>query len=236
MADQSALSPDLATAPSVPWPQVERFIGLFTHDVRNGLNALELQLTFLGEISDDPDAKAEVKRMRGSVAEITRQLQAVRLAAGTPAPHAFSYPAADFAEDLRERFNRQRADTPARVQWEIEPGTASVEVDPELSLTALLELLANALFHAAEGSVVRVHAACNATAMSLSIRQTLAAAPATSPESWGRTPFSSSRRDGYGLGAFRARRIIESQEGTLRFTYSEADQSLVTTVMLPAAK
>ena len=235
MADRSAPSSDPATAVSVPWPQVERFVGLFTHDVRNGLNALELQLTFLGEVSEDPDAKEEVKRMRSSVADLTRQLQAVRLATSAPNPRAFSYPAADFAEDLRERFDRQHADSTARVRWEIASGTGSVEVDPELSMAAVLELLANALFHAVEGSPVRVHAACDAAAMELAIHQTLAAAPQASPQEWGRTPLASSRRDGYGLGAFRARRIIESQGGTLRFAYSEADQTLVTTVTLPVA-
>ena len=236
MADSSALSSAPTAAINVPWPQVERFVALFTHDIRNGLNALELQLTFLGEISEDPDAREEVKRMRGSVAAITRQLQAVRLASGSPTPHVFPYPAADFAEDLRERFDRQHADTSARVQWEIDPGLGTVEIDPELSLVALLELLANALFHAVEGSSIRVRAARAAAAMSFSIHQPLAAAPSTSPEDWGRTPLSSSRRDGYGLGVFHARRSIEGQRGTLRFTYSETDRSLVTVVTLPGAK
>ena len=143
--------------------------------------------------------------------------------------------AADFVEHLRERFDRQHADTSARVHWEIEPGPGTVEVDPELSIAAVLELLKNALFHAAAGSSIRVHAAWDAAAMHLSIQQTLAAGPSASPEDWGRTPLASSRRDGYGLGTFRARRIVESQRGTVRFTYSEADQSLATTVTLPTA-
>ncbi len=235
MADRSVPSPDPSNAVAVPWPQVERFVSLLTHDIRNGLNALELQLTFLGEISEDLEAKAEVKRMRGSVADITRQLQAVRLATGAPNPHLFAYPAADFIEDVRERFERQQADASSRVRWEVESGAGSVEVDPELSMAALLELLANALSYAAAGSTVRVRATSDAAAMTLSIHQTPASPPQSSPEGWGRSPLSSSRRDGYGLGAFRARRIIESQGGTLHFAYSEADQSLVTTVALPTS-
>ena len=210
-------------------------MGLFTHDVRNGLNALELQLTFLGEISEDPEAKAEVKRMRGSVAEITRQLQAVRVATGVPSPHPFAYPAADFVEDVRERFERQQADVSSRVQWEIESGGGSVAVDPELSMAALLELLANALFHATKDSAVRVDAVSGTAGLTLTIQQSLASLPGDSPEAWGHTPLSSSRRNGYGLGAFRARRIIESQGGSLHFAYKEAEQSLATVVTLPAA-
>ena len=110
----SAFPSDPTGTVEVPWPQVERFVGLFTHDLRNGLNALELQLTFLGEISDDPEAKAEVKRMRGSVADITRQLQAVRLATGTPNPRPFAYKAADLMEDFRDRFERRHGDTSGR--------------------------------------------------------------------------------------------------------------------------
>ncbi len=210
-------------------------MGLFTHDIRNGLNALELQLTFLGEISDDPEAKAEVKRMRGSVAEITRQLQAVRTSTGAPSPHPFTYPSADFVEDVRERFERQQADVSPRVRWEVEPGVASVAVDPELSMTALLELLANALHHAVKDSAVLVRAAGGAAGLTLTIQQSLATPPDDPPEDWGRTPLSSSRRNGYGLGVFRARRIIESQGGSLQFAYDAAKQSLATVMTLPAA-
>ena len=59
----------------VPWDRVEQFIDRLAHDVRNGLNALELQLTFLGEISSDPETVAEVKRLRGTLSTVTRQLQ-----------------------------------------------------------------------------------------------------------------------------------------------------------------
>lgn len=217
----------------MPWSRVERFVGLFTHDLRNGLNALELQLTLLGEISDDPVAKAEVKRMRGTVAEVTRQLQAVRLSTGAPTPHLFAYPAADFLEDLRERFDRQHPDALARVQWEVAVGAGSLVIDPELTMAALLELLGNALLYAVGKSTVQVHATAGPDGLTLTIREQSALAPSDSPEEWGRSPLSSSRRDGYGLGAFRAWRIIALQNGTLRFAHSEADQCLVTTVVMP---
>ena len=142
MADRTVLSPTLPTdAPSVPWPRIERFVALFTHDVRNGLNALELQLTLLNELSSDPEVKAEVKGMRASLADLTRQLQRVRNATGAPTPHLFAYPAVDFVEDLRDRFQRQDAGRAARVRWEIVPGTETIQVDPELSMAAVLELL-----------------------------------------------------------------------------------------------
>lgn len=220
---------------TVPWPQVERFVGLFTHDIRNGLNAVELQLTLLGEISDDPSVKEEVRRVRASVGDITRQLHAVRLATGPLTPHLFLYPAVDFVEDLRERFERRYPDATARTRWQVELGRCSLSIDPELSMTALLELLGNALLFALDGSLIEVRAEDGADGMMFAIRQSCGAAPVDAPDNWGRTPLTSSRRDGYGLGAFRAWRTIEAQKGTLRFTFLEGEQSMVTTVVLPVA-
>ena len=54
------------------------FVGQLTHDVRNGLNALELQLTFLGEISTDPEAVDGDQAAAGTLTDITRQLQALQ--------------------------------------------------------------------------------------------------------------------------------------------------------------
>ena len=236
MAANPALSPVPTGGLSVPWSSAERFVGLFTHDIRNGLNAVELQLTLLGEISDDPGVKEEVKRVRASVAGITRQLHAVRIVTAAPTPHLLPYPAADFVEDFRERFERQHPADPARIHWEIELGDRSLSIDPELSMAALLELLNNSLLFATDNSRIAVRIEDRADGMTLTIRQPAGTAPASSPQDWGKTPWSSSRRNGYGLGAFQARRTIETQKGTLHFAYSEEDQSVVTTVVLPAAE
>ncbi len=236
MADRSASSPIPGVAAvEVPWPRVESFVGKLTHDVRNGFNAIELQVTLIGELSDDPEIKEEVKRIRQSLAGLTRQLQAVRAATGEPTTHLFPYPAADLLEDLRERLERQHADAAARVQWAMEAGAATVNIDPEQTLNAALELLGNALQHAAEGSTVRVETHAGIDGVAVAIHQGLAAAPVHPPAEWGRTPLLSTRRNVYGLGAFRARRILEAQGGTLEYVYTEVDRALVTTFILPLA-
>ncbi len=235
MAAIPAPSPTSPVTLSVPWRRIERFIELLTHDLRNGLNAIELQLTLLSEISDDPEVKTEVKRVRGSVADLTRQLQAVRLATAGPQTHVLDYPAADFVEDLRERLDRERPDATARVLWEIEAGKGSLAIDPALSMTALLELLGNALHFAREGTTVRVRAVGGPSGLIFSITETLVNPPVDSPADWGHSPLSSTRRDRYGLGTFRARRITEAVGGSLRFDYAEGDQSLTASVVLPAA-
>lgn len=229
-----APGPDPASV-TVPWPRVEQFVGRFAHDVRNGLNAVELQLTLIGEIAADEEVRAEVKRIRSSLADLTRQIQAVRLATGAPTAHLFPYPAGDFFEDLRERFERQHGAAAARMEWTLEAGAGAVNVDPEQSMAALLELLGNAVQFATPNSPIRAGAKDGDGAVVFAIREQLATPPAESPEQWGRTPLLSSRRNGYGLGAFRARRIIETQHGTLRYAYRPDDQSLTTTVELPLA-
>lgn len=236
MADRSvSFSDPAAAAVEVPWTRVEGFVGKLTHDIRNGFNALELQVTLIGELSDDPEIKDEVKRVRQGLADLTRQLQAVRVATGAPTTHLFPYPAGDFLEDLRERFEKRHGEAAGRVQWASEAGTASVNIDPEQTMAAALELLDNALQHAADGSSLRVEMRAGTGSVALSIRQQLAAPLAAPPTDWGRTPLLSSRRNAYGLGAFRALRILKAQACSLEYAFTEADHSLVTTVTLPLA-
>lgn len=236
MADRSATSLDPAIAAvEVPWTRIEGFVGKLTHDIRNGFNALELQVTLIGELSDDPEIKEEVKRVRQGLADLTRQLQAVRVATGAPTMHLFPYPAADFLEDLRERFEKRHGEAAGRVQWASEAGAATVNIDPEQTMAAALELLGNALQHAAGESSVRVEMRAVAGGVAISTHQQLADTLAAPPADWGRTPLLSSRRNAYGLGAFRARRILETQACSLEYAFTEADRSLVTVVTLPLA-
>ena len=221
------------SATEVPWERIEQFVGQLAHDVRNGLNALELQLTFLGEISTDPEAAAEVKLIRKTLSDVTRQLQAVRNSTAAPSLNKLDYPAKDFFEDLQERFERQEAAGKARVQWQIDMGAVSLSIDPETTMSAFLELLANALRFGGAGTAVIMTAAVNADAASVTLRETPSPAPAFPLEAWGRSPLLSSRRGAYGIGLFRVRRILESQGGSYRVDYSEPDQTLITRVTLP---
>ena len=239
MSSNVPTPPVQATVPSgtvIPWEKVEQFVGQLCHDVRNGLNACELQLTFLAEISTDPEAAEEVKGLRTTLAGITKQLQAVRLATGSSKAHPLDYPAADLFEDLRERFGRLHAAVAGRVEWRAEvSGETLVAVDPELTLNAGLELLNNAL-HFGEAATPVVCAMWEeAGQVVCSVQQTPAEAPGTLPEDWGRAPLTSTRRGAYGLGLFRARRGLEAQGSRLTFRYSPEQRTLTATMTLPAA-
>ena len=229
---QSDLAENAGAKTQVPWERIERFVGQLTHDVRNGLNALELQLTFLGEISTDPEAIEEVKRIRGSLADITRHLQAVRTATGTISLHQFDYPAIEFFEDLKERFERSQSALKDRLQWRIQAGTEALAIDPEQTMAALLELLANASHFSAADNVVVFEAKMDGATVVITVSEPCSTPPTVSVAEWGRTPFLSTRRAAYGLGLFRVRRIVESQKGSFDVAYSAAEQALVSRVTL----
>ena len=234
-ASPTPSAPDSVRTLSVPWARIEQFVGQFTHDVRNGLNALELQLTLLGEISANAEVIAEVKAIRNTLMDVTRQLQLVKAFTGPILPHLLSYPAKDFFEDLRDRFGRLHPDAAGKVAWKIATGDVALEVDPELSLSALLELLANAIHFGGESPAISLLAEAPAAGgITVTLRESHSQPPAVAAGDWGRTPLLTTRRGAYGLGLFRVRRIIEAQGGTLRADYSAANNVLTTMISLPA--
>ena len=221
--------------PTVPWERVEGFVGQLTHDIRNGLNAVELQLTYLGEISTDPEAVDEIKRLRNSLANVTRQLLTLRTAMVTVTPYPQEYPAEEFFDDLRERFAKLRTEGTGEVVWDVKLDAGSLlSVDPELTINALLELLGNAL-HFTRGATepIRVQVTQDEHRVTFSLREPQPAEPGVPPDDWGRTPLLTTRRGAYGLGLFRVRRCLEAQGGTLDVAYSGEQNTLTTNVTLP---
>ena len=240
--------------PSVPWERVDQFLGQFTHDLRNGLNALELQLTLLGELNQDPTLGEDIVAMRSTLGNLSREMQAVRVAAGPVSPNPIPYPAGDLLEDLRERQEKRSA---GGFSWQFAPELTevTVEIDPELVLTALLQVLANALRFRESGDAGALPAptlqAHSGGGMRAGSRPGLVVeihepkpqplAPETLA-TWGAEPLHLTKRGGYGLGLFHARRIIEAHGGTLRASWSSGAAGdaaagagvLITTIWLPA--
>src|SRR5258708_30312056 len=104
MAEQP--SEDRTDDLNVAWIDVVRFIGQLSHDLRNHLNAIELQSAYISELERDDDLKGEIKRLRVMISGLTSTLQSLSKAVSVVKPNLISYPAADFVEDLREKINR----------------------------------------------------------------------------------------------------------------------------------
>ena len=106
---------DRSDSLSVPWVDAVRFIRQLSHDLRNHLNAIELQSAYVSELEGDAKLKGEVNRLREMISGLTSVLQEVSGGLGEVKPNLISYRASDFVEDLRKKIaqefpNRWRRD------------------------------------------------------------------------------------------------------------------------------
>src|SRR2546427_11255704 len=89
---------------SIPWIDTVRFIRQLGHDLRNHLNAIELQSAYVSELEGDPKLKGELHRLREMISGLTSILQKVSVGLGEVKPSRISYQASDFVEDLRKKI------------------------------------------------------------------------------------------------------------------------------------
>lgn len=222
--------------PKVSWPEVTKFIGQLNHDVRNHLNGIELQSAFLGEIVEDPEAKAEIKRLREMTGDLGAHLQKLSNTLGKIQAQTMPYPATDFVEDLRAKLTLAQPEQSAAVEWNISLGKEMLEIDPQILADAFVELLANAEAHGrGEGPLV-FGAHANNGNVEFSLREPKTTFEGTTDD-WGTRPLQHVGKHGhYGLGLFRARSIFEANHAQYRVRFDPATSILETNVSLPASR
>jgi K+-sensing histidine kinase KdpD len=232
MAESSIPSP---TEIQVSMPEVVKFVRQLAHDLRNHLNAAELQSAYLMEIAENNEVREEIKRLRGMIAQLGANLQDLTAALSQPRLTQMPYAVKDFVEDLQQRLASDYPEETAQVKWDASvAGDATLDLDPQLLLPALLELFANALRHErADGAILATARTENGrfiftlTERKQNFRH--------STENWGREPLRSLGQGHYGLGLYRTRGIVEAHGGELAARLDKATSSLVTTVNLPLA-
>src|SRR3954454_12078483 len=128
----------------VAWDDVVRFLRQLSHDLRNHLNAVELQSAFLAELASDDELKDEIKRLRKMVSDTGAALQKLSGRINPPAPNLVCYGASDFVEDLRNSIHTEFPKQADSIQWQVEARDAEVSMDPILLRDAVLEVLRNA--------------------------------------------------------------------------------------------
>src|SRR5207249_9504924 len=94
-------------SPSVTWPDVVKFVRQLSHDIRNNLNAVELQSAYLAELAQDTEMKNEIQRLRGMISEIGTSLQRLTAGLSMTTPNLIPYPAADFVEDMKQKLAKE---------------------------------------------------------------------------------------------------------------------------------
>ena len=217
----------------VSMPEVVKFVRQLAHDLRNHLNAAELQSAYLMEIAENNEVREEIRRLRGMIAQVGTSLQELTAALSPPRLTQMPYAAKELIEDLQQKIAASHPTESAQVNWADDSGDVTLNIDPQLLLPALAELFTNAFRHErAEGPI-------SAAARKEKERFIFTLSEPKrnferSTENWGREPFRALGQGHYGLGLYRTRAIIEAHGGELSARYEKRSGSLVTSVTLPA--
>jgi K+-sensing histidine kinase KdpD len=219
----------------VSMPEVVKFIRQLAHDLRNHLNAAELQSAYLTEIAENNEVREEIRRLRGMIAQVGASLQDLTAALSQPRLTQMPYAARDFIEDLQQRLAADYPQETVQVKWDASAaGNATLDIDPQLLLPAFLELFANSFRHEPANGVVSATARKEGGRFVFTLSE-----PKQnfrhSTENWGREPLRSLGQGHYGLGLYRTRAIVEAHGGELAACHDKATSSLITTVTLPLA-
>jgi nitrogen-specific signal transduction histidine kinase len=219
---------------TVPFERVAGLVRHLTHDIRNGLNTLDLQASFLQELVNDPEASPEVKRIRSMISTTAKTLQNFSSTFWLGEMHPVTYSAEMLVEDFRARLVSVLPEQAKEITWTVELGKEAIAVDIELIFRAFSEFFKNAIhFRENEGAIsVRVFA--EKERFVLELRETKTEV-SSQPESWGTEPLVSTRRGGFGMGLFHARRILTAHEGLAEIGFDSTAKLLTTRLSLPLA-
>jgi len=143
-----------------------------------------------------------------------------------------SYGASEFMEDLQKKIATDFPEQNANIRWEVESSDATLDIDPQLLLQAILELFSNAFRHERAEAALTATGKIDNRRFVFTLRE-----PKTRFElptdNWGREPLRHIAPGHYGLGLNRVRAIIEAHGGELRARYEPGESILVTTITLP---
>jgi K+-sensing histidine kinase KdpD len=219
-------------SPSVPWPDMIKFVRQLSHDIRNNLNAVELQSAYLAELAEEGEMKNEVQRLREMISQIGISLQRLTAGLSQANPNLIPYPAADFVEDLKQKLAKDYPDNAAKVTWDVQLKDATLQVDPQLVQQAFLEIFSNAFQHERNIESITAKAYIDSNRFVFELREPKARFE-LSTENWGHEPLRNVSQGHYGLGLNRARSIAEAHGGDFRAEYDRKTSTLITALRLP---
>lgn len=217
---------------TVPWSDTVRFVRQLSHDLRNDLNAIELQSAYVGELTQDSELTSEIKRLREVVSGMNSTLQLLSRAVGEITPNMITYPAGELLADMRTQIERSFPKKKHEIRWDVELQEGTLNIDPQLFQEALVELFSNAFRHDRGTGALVAKARSTDGRFVFSLHEPKAAF-SSDTQNWGRKPFRNIVQRHYGLGLNRVRAIIEAHGGELQAQYDPRAATLISTVALP---
>jgi K+-sensing histidine kinase KdpD len=215
----------------IQWDNFVKFVRQLSHDLRNQLNAAELQAALIGELTSDAELKGEVRRLRELVAKLGGTLQKLSVAVTPPRPTCLSYAARDLIADLQKIIGRDFGENAQRVKWEIVLNGAMLNIDPTLIGWAAAELFDNAFRHDGPGELT----ACGREESGqfvLALHEPKSGE--VEPEKWNEA-LSAVKHGHYGLGLRRARAIVRAHGGELTSEWDAKTSTLRSRIVLPCS-
>jgi len=222
-------SPDSLT---VSWSDTVRLVRQLSHDLRNDLNAIELQSAYIGELTQEQEVTSEIKRLREVVSSMNSTLQLLSRAVGEVAPNFVTYPAGEFLTDMRTQIERSFSKENHEITWDVQLQDGMLKIDPQLFQEVFVELFANAFQHNRGNGALVARARISEGRFLFSLHEPKAVF-SSETQNWGREPFRNIRQRHYGLGLNRVRAIIEAHGGELQAQYDPKAATLVSTMALP---
>src|SRR5438045_8280281 len=92
---------------NVPWPDMVKFVRQLGHDIRNHLNAVELQSAYLAELAEEGELKGEVQRLREMIAGIGASLRKLSAGRAQPNPQFMAHSAEATVEAMQQKGSRE---------------------------------------------------------------------------------------------------------------------------------
>ena len=232
----ATVSPQTSSIDStnVPWSDFVRFVRQLSHDLRNHLNAVELQSAYLEEVVTDDEVKSEIRRLRQMMSELSVVLQKLSANVAQPKPNVIPYGAAEFIEDIRRKLANIFPKEEPAVEWDVQLQDANLQIDPQLVQEALLELFGNAFRHQLSGQSLKASARVDRDSLLFTLREPKERFD-LSTERWGSEPLRRVTQGHYALGLNRVRAIVESHGGQFNAQYDPTSGVLATTIALPVS-
>jgi len=220
------------TSQDISWENFVKFVRQLSHDLRNQLNAAELQSALINELTNDEELKSEARRLRELISQLGVTLQSLSTSVAEPRPTLLPYTVQDFITDLQKKIDHDFPEKGSAVKWDISSPEATLNIDPQLTEWAAVELFRNAFRHDMAGDGLQVKASVTDRWFTFCIHEPKAGE--IDPTQW-MQPLQRVSHGHYSLGLRRAHSIIAAHRGELTVRFDPALRMLISTIKLPCS-